>query len=359
MSSASSSSPFKLRVLSGVDEVPVWGKFCGERGFGHRAGLRDRFTTRFLADPTASPSRVIVAADQGSDCIVGSVRLVEREVGLEGGASARVVGYADVCSDPDLRGRGIVGILLTEAGARSAFLAGEWGVGGKYASLLHAATGVAGLYEKFGFTRSRLRVPCCNLTLTRASETLPAGFAVRSADYQRDASALEEMRAGMLRRVRAVGGVVRSLAYWQTWVPATTRSGGVVLTRSDGRIVAYAAVVCRENVLRVFDWAYGGDEAAKDSQLLQSFLVAACLAAPGREADHDSVFKLAMPLLLAQDALEKNGDSAALEEDTAVSDDGWMGRCLGGEHPANAEVLSALQAAAAEGRFLVLAADGF
>jgi hypothetical protein len=336
----------------------VWGKFCGERGFGHRAGLRDRFTTRFLADPTASPSRVIVAADPESDRIVGSVRLVEREIGLEGGASARVVGYADVCSDPDLRGRGIVGFLLTEAGVRSASLAADWGAEGKYASLLHAATGVAGLYEKFGFTRSLLRVPCCNLTLSRATE-MPTGFAVRSADYQIDANALEEMRAGMLRRVRAVGGVVRSPAYWQTWVPATTRSGGVVLTRSDGCIVAYAAVVCRENVLRVFDWAYGGDDAAEDSQLLQSFLGAACSAAPGREADDDSVFKLAMPLLLARDALERGDDSASLGEDAAVSDDGWMGRYLGGEQTANAEVLSALQAAAGEGRFLVLAADGF
>ena len=73
--------PYTLRTLLSSDEVSTWGLFCGERGFCHRLGDRDRFTRRFLGDPTSAPDHIIVAVDESiGSRIVGTARLVERLV---------------------------------------------------------------------------------------------------------------------------------------------------------------------------------------------------------------------------------------------------------------------------------------
>jgi predicted GNAT family N-acyltransferase len=109
--------------------------------------------------------------------VVGCVRLFFRSLALraDGSASASVTGWGEVCSEPELRGRGIVGLVLREALAR---MRGGGGGGGAAAppcalALLHAAAGVASMYEKFGFAAC-LPIPYGQLAVGRSLPPAPA-----------------------------------------------------------------------------------------------------------------------------------------------------------------------------------------
>jgi hypothetical protein len=365
--------PLTIRSLSSVDEVPAWSTFVGTRGFAHRAGDPGRFLSRFNADVTATHSRVLVATlpdAAAAPRLVGGVRLVERSIALDcGGArAAHLVGWADVCSEPDLRGRGIVGALLAEARTRTDALTAECEArdGAPAIALLHAAEAVRGLYEKFGFARGRLDVAYARVPLRAApgvgadadagvgvgaaaralGEGGSAGLAVARADFSRGWRELDALRASTLSRCRVVGATARDGAYWTRWVPITAPTALALRRPADGALLAYGAVVARDGVLRVVDWARAAELGAADAR---AFLRECARVACGALADDASV---AMPLALARDAL--GGEDVA--SDAAVSDAGWMVRAGSAK---GEDAVALLAAAAADGRFCVFVADSF
>ena len=360
--------PLTIRSLSSADEVPAWSTFVGTRGFAHRAGDPGRFLSRFNADATASHSRVIVATlpDAAAPRLVGGVRLVERTISLDscGERRAHVVGWADVCSAPELRGRGIVGALLAEARARTAALAVEWEArdGAPVVALLHAAESVRGLYEKFGFVRGRLDVAYAKVqlsagpdayasagssasasTVARPLEGGSEGLTVSSVNFSAAWRELDALRASTLSRCNIIGATTRDEAYWTRWIPITAATA-LVLRHADGLPLAYGAVVARDGLLRVVDWA---QSAELDAVNARAFLCE-CARVCGTLADDAFV---AMPLALAKDAL---GGEQVL--DGSVSDLGWMILADGAK---GADAAALLAAAAAEGRFCVYVADSF
>jgi hypothetical protein len=364
--------PLTIRSLSSADEVPAWSTFVGTRGFAHRAGDPGRFLSRFTADATAAHSRVLVAtlpdAAAAAPRFVGGVRLVERSIALDcGGArAAHVVGWADVCSEPDLRGRGIVGALLAEARTRTDALTAECEArdGAPAVALLHAAEAVRGLYEKFGFARGRLDVAYARVHLRAApgagadagvgvgaaaralGDGGSAGLAVERADFPAGWRELDALRASTLSRCRVVGATARDGAYWTRWVPITAPTALVLRRPADGALLAYGAVVARDGVLRVVDWARAAELGVADAR---AFLRECVRAACGALADDASV---AMPLALARDAL--GGEDVVA--DAAVSDVGWMVRAGNAK---GEDAVALLAAAAADGRFCVFVADSF
>ena len=291
------------------------------------------------------------------------------------------------------------------------------GGGGAFA-LLHAAPGVSGLYSKYGFTAGLLNVPCVSLRIevggggggrVASANGLPAGAFIRAVDFVVDTPALQTLRADTLTRVKAVGGIERDTAYWNQWIPATTRGGAIALFSGvgvgdgdgGGRILAYASVILREGVLRLYDWALAGEfSGGCCSEGIRTFFAAAVQSAPGFappsagggggggggvgggggggvgggggggvgfeagagaevapacvSASESVMISLVVPMLLARDAL---GAEADLKVDDALSDKGWMARELRGG--GGGLFLRALYQAAQAGTFLVLAADGF
>jgi GNAT superfamily N-acetyltransferase len=358
-----------IRALT-ADEVPVWSAFVGTRGFAHRSGDPGRFLARFVADATASHTRVLVAtlvddAAAAAPRLVGSMRLIERTVMLPGGARARVIGWADVCSDPELRGRGIVGTVLAEARTRTDALAEEWEArdGTPVFALLHAAEAVRGLYEKFGFVRGRLDVAYARVRVNAdagiearavaggvGAGARPliggsAGLTVARADFGALWRELDALRTSTVARCALVGTIVRDASYWSRWLPVTAATA-LELRGDDGALRAFGAVVARDGLLRVVDWARASELDPRDARIF--LRECARVASAAALADDATV---AMPLVLARDAL-----GAAESADSTVSDSGWMLCALG---RGGNEVSDALAAAAANGTFLVLVADSF
>ena len=341
------------------------------------------------------------------------MRLFFRSLALraDGSASASVTGWGEVCSEPELRGRGIVGLVLREALARM-----HGGGGGGAApppcalALLHAAAGVASMYEKFGFAAC-LPIPYGQLAVGRSLPPAPAPAAalpghprarLRAADFDADWAALEALRAAQAARLGLVGWTLRSEAYWRRWVRYAARSAALVLEVQRGggagsssaeaegsyAIAAYGYARWREGAWRAMDWVSvggaaaaalgGGSGGAPEAQALpllaafaaallaagQAFHAAAGDAAPVPPQDASQLLPggalaLALPLALLQDVCGGGGGGEAREA-PALADRGWMALDLRPQ-AASAEggALQALAAAAAQGKFLAYPADYF
>ena len=353
--------------------------------------------------------------------MVGCVRLFFRSLALraDGSASASVTGWGEVCSEPELRGRGIVGLVHRAALARM-----HGGGGGGAApppcalALLHAAAGVASMYEKFGFAAC-LPIPYGQLAVGRSLPPAPAPAAApaalpgpprarqRAAGFDADWAALEALRAAQAARLGLVGWTLRSEAYWRRWVRYAARSAALVreVQRGGGAgsssaeaegsyaIAAYGYARWREGAWRAMDWVSvggaaaaalgggsgggGGGGGAPEAQALpllaafaaallaagQAFHAAAGDAAPVPPQDASQLLPggalaLALPLALLQDVCGGGGGEA--REAPALADRGWMALDLRPQ-AASAEggALQALAAAAAQGKFLAYPADYF
>ncbi len=351
---------------------------------------------------------------------MGCVRLFFRTLALraDGSASASVCGWGEVCSEPELRGRGIVGLVLREALAR--VRAAAAGAPPCALALLHAAAGVASMYEKFGFAAC-LPIPYGQLAVGRCLAPAPAPAAaaaaaaalpghprarLRAVDFDADWQALEALRAAQAGRLGLVGWTLRSEAYWRRWVRYACRGAACVLevqqqqqqqqqqqegAESGGSsggyaIVAYGYARWREGAWRAMDWASVGGAAAAalgsggagQPPLLAAF-AAALLAAghafqaaagdAGPVAPLDASLllpcgslALALPLALLRDVCSGSGGggaAAAAVEAPALADRGWMALDLAPPGGEGGGALAALAAAAAQGSFLIFPADNF
>jgi hypothetical protein len=326
--------------------------------------------------------------------VVGGARLFDRlfwvsdcSGGGGGGYAARMLGWGEVSSDPELRGQGIIGRVLGELTARMEAAAGERAAPPRAAlSLLHAAPAVVGLYAKFGFCAPGvLRIPYARLPVAWAAPapggggggSLPAEprgvpgapqWRVRCVDFARDASALAALREGALARAGAAGWTLRSGAYWARWVANACRGRAGVLEASRGEggggwaPAAYGFARWREGAYRLMDWAGEGGlgGGAPLRALLEALLGDAAELA--READPATptpadaagggAAALAVPLVLAGDLAPPG---AAPAEEPALADVGWLARPLGGAEGARA--LEELTAASERGKFIIFGAD--
>ena len=364
-----------------LEEIPTWGHFVATRGFAHRPGPVDRFTQRFVCDPSARPSHIVAAygarAEGGAEEVVGCVRLFFRTLALcgDGSASAAVVGWGEVCSDPDLRGRGIVGLVLREAVARME--RGEAREGAALPppppasfALLHAAPAVLSLYEKYGFVAGTLPILYGRVAVGRAGAALPAPPAplapllghplarVRPVDFDADWAALEALRARQAARLGLAGWTLRSEAYWRQWVRNACRGQALVLelqaaAPGEGRApaphapAAYGYVRWREGAWRLMDWAAAGSEGSggegssgsASPALLTDFmgvLLAAGHAFHAAAGDAGVPSPLEPALLLPGERLvvaaplavvrDVCGGEGAGEEVEALRDIGWMAK---------------------------------
>jgi len=384
------SAPEVIKSPLTLAEMEQWGTFCAARGFAHRVGPADRFTRRFSEDPSASLDQIVTAVRGGA--VVGGARLFDRTVWVSdcGGGSggggdgyaARLLGWGEVCSDPELRGQGIVGRVLAELAARMEAAAGERAAAPRAVlGLLHAAPGVAGLYAKFGFSApGALRVPYARLPVAWAPAAaaggegaLPAapravpgapGWRLRRVDFAADAGALAALREGTLSRAGVAGWTLRSGAYWARWVANACRGRAGVLEEegvNGWAPAAYGFARWREGAFRLMDWAAVGGlgGGAPLRALLEALLAdAAALAAaadptaPSPADGAGGAGTLAVPLALAGELAPRG---AAVAEDAALADLGWLVRPLGGAEGARA--LAALSAASERGKFLVQGAD--
>ena len=71
---------FVVRSPGSEEDIALWSHFCGYRGFAHRPGDPHRFHARYLNDPKATYSHVLMAC-QGP-VVVGSARLFDRVMSL-------------------------------------------------------------------------------------------------------------------------------------------------------------------------------------------------------------------------------------------------------------------------------------
>ena len=393
--------PIELRTLT-QEEIPAWGHFVATRGFGHRPGAVDRFTLRFLQDPHATLRHIIAAyalrtPSSAAPELVGCVRLFYRTLALcgDGSSSAPVIGWGEVCSDPDLRGKGIVGRVLREAKAR---MQGQDacacpGAAPAALALLHSAPSVSAMYARLGFAAT-LPIPYGQLPLGSAAleglgeegAPLPGHprTRLRAVDFQADWQALEALRAAQAARLGLVGWAQRSQAYWQQWVSNAAKGAARVLEvqrsppASSGawQALAYGYARWREGAWRAMDWAACSSEEEAEAegegggqgQLLPAFarhLLAAGVAQAAAAGDATPVppshpsqllpsgqLALVMPLALLAEVGRRQLGQEALGEVQGLRDVGWMAMSLpsGGEGEGEGEGgAGGGSAAAAEG----------
>lgn len=283
-------------------EVGEWGFFTATRGFGHRPGAIGRFYAKFVCDPTGDRDLIVVAKESGRGEIAGGLRVFQRAVFLQG-AYVPMYGIGEVCSDPDQRGKGVAGKLLTEA--LRLMVARTQGA----VSFLHAAESVRGMYAKFGWSA----IPCPYGSIATAAPVLAPGVGTGSVGhtYPLGASAddceaskpesactvltseliveraglqcqwqrLQQLHVETVVRLGARGTVERGEEYWTRWIPGAA-SGWAgsesiaevddVAARSaahaahhkvfiavDGEskeILAFACIQWKSDLYRVMDW---------------------------------------------------------------------------------------------------------
>ena len=365
----------QVRAAATDGDLAAWSAFCAQRGFAHRGGDPGRFLTRFSADVPRSRRRdrvlmaVMPAAEAGgsdgggggsgsvpSERVVGSARLLSRlllPLPPDGAAAhvdsgdavaslppppLRVIGWGEVCSDPELRGRGVAGAVLSRALALTLAARADL-------ALLHAAAPVRGLYEKFGFT-----APLCaqhgaaawaDLAVAAMGSPRRAAQAValRRADLHGDLRELRRLHAHAARALGASGLLAREgqaeageegddgvgaadeaeAPYWTSWIAhlvgarsemwvleAAPEEGGASAARAasadagagaiagalagaasersaastGGRLLAYACTWWREGRLRVCDLGFAPEAGRADvALLLEKVLVRGLLAA--------------------------------------------------------------------------------
>lgn len=261
---------FVARAVGNEEELEAWGALVG-RGFSHRPGDPTRFIRKYRTDPTACFEWTRVVEDTAAHRLVGSVRILDREMATGNPAAPfiRFAGVAEVCSDPDYRGRGVASIMMPDA---VSFMVRSSGVP---LSVLHAADAVRPLYERYGYKGIAYEygsavipaeAPPSEPVLTPSSP-LPGAprYTVEAMKYQDDWRALQPLYNDFNgRRLGGVGWVSRSgpaidgsrfggsgfeEVYWTRWLPnATAGVGGTYKLVSttgedDPVIVGYLAIV--------------------------------------------------------------------------------------------------------------------
>jgi hypothetical protein len=313
--------PLVVRSCATNEDLESWASFCALRGFAHRAGAADRFYTKYVADPTAridwtfigvTASNLLsaplpsarLAGDEG--VVVGSVRLFDRTIDVDG-APAGCIGWGEVCSDPELRGRGVAGAVLSRAVSTMDSAGPPFTV-----SLLHAAVAVMPLYAKLGFRpllteygtlalgggagRAILSSSSSSSIVSVRQPVLSGGSPTTGDDGNDDLEGLRACHAHTMRSLGVTGWPHRDGQYWRRWIPHAARgqlwvaerpaagaggaasacssaegqgtgsgSGGERKKAAGGGIIAYAAAHWRDDKLKLVD--VGVHESATQEEL--------------------------------------------------------------------------------------------
>lgn len=212
--STEGSASLEYRALSGQRDVEAWldlVKSCFR-------SCREYFEDHYKLDPKADESLIFVALDEGK--MVGSVRVFQREVNVRGHGQQSMAGIGEVCTLASHQGKGIQRRLMTmameEAQNRRFSLAA-----------LHAASGVIGMYRKFGFF---------SIPFVLAYETWErSAFDDAKVAWPHQVQPLEDhhfRQGGVPDWVPALyeqtiaahtGPIARSPEYWATWVTKQTK----------------------------------------------------------------------------------------------------------------------------------------
>ena len=316
-----SSTQLQVRPLSSLDELTNWSIFCATRGFGQRGpGDPLRFAHRFRCDPTSRLEWVLICTAPRNSCgipmdlsaqqlhplsppslpitltetskkesedplvILGSCRLFSRSLFVQGESRfTQAIGWGEVCSEPEMRGRGVAGAVLTKALEMSLTA----GVGGgdetdKHSiALLHAAAGVQGLYQKFGFT-APLRAeyglwePPLISPFDVSRQLTHQQVFIRKADFEKDVSELQRLHQHTVTCLSLIGWTERSAAYWSEWIRLTSRDHMWVLEEeketaatTPPRLLAYACAQWqRDDSLKLCDFGFSDTCTKQQASLL-------------------------------------------------------------------------------------------
>jgi hypothetical protein len=240
-------------------------------------------------------------------------------------------------------------------------------------AILHAAAGVQGLYGRYGFAPlppiAYGRLPLARVARGGGSEELGAPcteYSVRPADLDADTAALARVRASFIARLRITGFIERPDAAWVQLIPLV---GDVLVgAAADGVVLAYAIIAKKNGALRVCDFGIADGVSPATAR---NFLLAAARAGANSSRRDSSVVEppaetlttsppaaVKYDSLLAPLAFLRWMDEAA-EPEADAADGGWMVRPTASAGEAGERACAALIAAAAEGRFLLAAADSF
>jgi hypothetical protein len=309
-----------IRPLSNLSELSPWSTFCATRGFGQRGpGDPQRFAQRFISDPFSRLEWVLICTAARNSCgipldlpaqqlhplsppslpvtfteimkdgsesestttvLLGSCRLFSRSIYVrqgEGRGFTNAIGWGEVCSEPEMRGKGVAGAVLTKA-LELSLKAGE-GVSTQYivkhsVALLHAAAGVQGLYQKFGFTAPLraeygLWVPPFTPSVNSSDQeqSVLSHCTVRKADFEKDISELQRLHQHTVATLDLIGWTERTAAYWSEWIRLSSRDHMWVLqdihhiahdaTTSQPSLLAYACAQWqRDGSLKLCDFGF-------------------------------------------------------------------------------------------------------
>lgn len=400
--SGAGESAFDMTCLRDSSEVPAWGALCGA-GFSHRPGDPDRFRKKFVSDPTASLRLTRVARDKSDGRLAGTVRIFTRSwvYQVDGGEDAHEkaavnLGLGEVCTHPDYRGRGIAPLMLQDV--MSVCEAED----GAVFSTLHAATAVAPLYARFGYSALRIgygKLAFSDVALAGAASGKmaapapspsepplhPVSLSASAAFLSRDIAArarLQALHAALNRRMGCVGYTQRDEEYWCRWMPNVCGSRLLLFTApaaaaasaatdvdvaglDPAAVVAYACILRKGDHYRLAD-AGADDSISSSPSAMRALLDTAAAVSlhadvaegkvPAGELCSDAAVckGIAVPSLL----LHQCAPGPGMEVESAEFEDmGWMLRTLPRE--GSEGVVAALKDAAAGGRFLVWMADAF
>lgn len=298
-------------------------------------------------------------------------------------ATRTIYDSAAVCVDPEFRGKGVSSVALPDAmnvcfretlsdcprrqGAlalRGPCFLQVIEASGAPIALLHAAEGVQSLYAKYGF-QSLPPISYARLQLdAERSISPPPGVMIRVvvADTA-DTSALAVVREAFQRRIGVTGFIGRPQAAWAGLVSLVGQL--VLATADDGSILAYA-IIAKKNGYRI------GDFGAADSvspEAAHAMLVSAARMAIDADI---SVARAGGPDGAAATPVDSAVNSSivaplailrwlvpAAKPLSDAADGGWMVRATLASGDEGLRVCTALTTAAAEGRFLLVSADGF
>jgi predicted GNAT family N-acyltransferase len=417
-----------VRSLSNLSELISWSNFCASRGFGHRGpGDSQRFANKFQSDTSARLDWVLICTSprtscgipldipaqqlhplsppslpvtllsnttsesenlDNSDVILGSCRLFSRRIfiGKEEGF-VNAIGWGEVCSEPEMRGRGVAGAVLTKAleltiATSSSLLSSIEADASHSIALLHAAAGVQGLYQKFGFTaplRAQYRVlPYSYLIQKQQKFIASTHIVIRKADFEKDVSEFQRLHINTVESLNLVGWTDRNEAYWKDWIRFTSRDHTWVLedmeVASEPRLLAYACAQWqRDGVLKVCDFGFSRTCTSTNASYLLSIAMkrgwAVTSSRPpsanstsqqshqGIHAGEESLPDLITPLPILQWLYDNKNDESASSIGVSVSeldDISWMVRSLCHEGQGVIEKLSG-----SGSRFIAFAVDGF
>jgi len=334
--------------------------------------------------------------------ILGSCRLFTRSLFVQGESRfTRAIGWGEVCSEPEMRGRGVAGAVLTKALEMSLTAGGGGGdeMDKHSIALLHAAAGVQGLYQKFGFTAPLraeygLWVPPLISPFDVSRQLRDQQVFIRKADFEKDVSELQRLHQHTVTCLSLIGWTERSAAYWSEWIRLTSRDHMWILedkhedkhdaATTPPRLLAYACAQWqRDDSLKLCDFGFS-DTCTKQqaSLLLSSALTKGWLATSSRppsantvhrgtQASSDSIShmlptakdhasllpappslpSLVTPLAVLQWLDDKEEKVVAVPE---LADTSWMVRSLNEE---GREIIERM--ASGGSRFIAFALDGF